>query len=100
MAPQLGGRARGVEVDGRRLDNGQHILIGAYADTLNLMQQLQIAPDDVLLRTPLRITYPDGSGLQLKPGSPVGAFAFAVARYAGWSWRDKLAFGVAATGWS
>jgi squalene-associated FAD-dependent desaturase len=100
MAPQLGGRARGVEVDGRLLDNGQHILIGAYADTLALMQQLEVDVDAALLRTPLRLSYPDGSGLQLKPGSPVIAFAGAVARYAGWSWRDKTAFFAATTGWA
>lgn len=100
MAPQLGGRARGVEVDGRVLDNGQHILIGAYADTLALMQQLEVDLDAALLRTPLRLSYPDGSGLQLRPGSPVPAFAGAVARYAGWSWRDKAAFFAATTGWA
>lgn len=100
MAPQLGGRARGVEVDGRVLDNGQHILIGAYADTLALMQQLDVEIDAALLRTPLRLSYPDGSGLQLKAGSPVTAFAGAVARYAGWSWRDKAAFFAATTGWA
>ncbi|MBC7732415.1 MAG: NAD(P)-binding protein, partial [Bacteriovorax sp.] len=27
MAPQLGGRSRGVDVAGMALDNGQHILI-------------------------------------------------------------------------
>jgi squalene-associated FAD-dependent desaturase len=100
MAPQPGGRARGVEVDGRLLDNGQHILIGAYADTLSLMQQVGVDPDTALLRMPLQIAYPDGSGLQLQPGAPVAAFATAVARYAGWTWRDKLAFAVAATGWA
>jgi len=29
----LGGRARAVELAGRPLDNGQHILLGAYAQT-------------------------------------------------------------------
>jgi hydroxysqualene dehydroxylase len=100
MAPQLGGRARGVEVDGIRLDNGQHILIGAYAETLDLMRWVGIDPDSVLLRTPLRLSYPDGSGLQLKAGQPVAAFASAIARYPGWSWRDKLSFSRAATGWA
>jgi len=37
MAPQLGGRARSVESDGLMLDNGQHIMIGAYVQTLRLM---------------------------------------------------------------
>ena len=37
MAAHWGGRAREVAVDGRALDNGQHILIGAYRRTLALM---------------------------------------------------------------
>jgi squalene-associated FAD-dependent desaturase len=36
-APVLGGRARSVVVDGHRLDNGQHVLLGAYAQTLSLL---------------------------------------------------------------
>jgi protoporphyrinogen oxidase len=32
-ARQVGGRARSVSARGRRLDNGQHILIGAYRET-------------------------------------------------------------------
>jgi hydroxysqualene dehydroxylase len=31
MAPQVGGRAREVMWGGTALDNGQHILIGAYS---------------------------------------------------------------------
>ncbi len=37
-AKVLGGRARRVEVEERRLDNGQHILLGAYAQTLSLLR--------------------------------------------------------------
>ena len=36
-APVLGGRARRVVRDGFRLDNGQHLLLGAYARTLDLV---------------------------------------------------------------
>lgn len=41
-APQAGGRARGYysKTLGAELDNGQHILLGAYKATLNLMQEL------------------------------------------------------------
>jgi hydroxysqualene dehydroxylase len=35
-AVTLGGRARGVVRDGLPLDNGEHLLLGAYADTLAL----------------------------------------------------------------
>lgn len=47
-ARTLGGRARRVEVDGRALDNGLHILIGAYRETLALMQR--VAPGAATFR--------------------------------------------------
>jgi squalene-associated FAD-dependent desaturase len=37
-AQVLGGRARRVDIDGRTIDNGQHILLGAYAQTLALLR--------------------------------------------------------------
>ena len=39
-APRPGGRARAISLHGQRLDNGQHILIGAYTDTLDLLHSL------------------------------------------------------------
>ena len=41
----LGGRARSITIEGRTLDNGQHILLGAYRDTLDLMRQVGAAPE-------------------------------------------------------
>lgn len=61
-ARTLGGRARGVEIDGRLLDNGQHILLGAYAATLGLMRTVGVDPRRTLLRLPLQMRYPPGSG--------------------------------------
>lgn len=100
MAPQWGGRAREVDFGDAVLDNGQHILIGAYSQTLALMRLVDVDIDQALLRTPLRVTYPDGAGLQLAPGSPILAFASAVLRYPGWRWRDKQALLLTATGWA
>ncbi|WP_291993158.1 hydroxysqualene dehydroxylase HpnE [Candidatus Accumulibacter sp. ACC003] len=59
-AKQLGGRARSVTLSGQRqrLDNGQHILIGAYRETLRLMQQVGVAPARVLHRLPLQVSFP------------------------------------------
>ena len=37
QAKTLGGRARRVVVDGIALDNGQHVLLGAYRQTLALI---------------------------------------------------------------
>ncbi|PKO38965.1 MAG: hypothetical protein CVU33_06780 [Betaproteobacteria bacterium HGW-Betaproteobacteria-6] len=59
----LGGRARGVEMDGRRLDNGQHILLGAYRDTLALMRRVGANPDELLDRRPLQVV--DNTGFHL-----------------------------------
>ena len=57
-AKQLGGRARSVEVNGHTLDNGQHILVGAYAETLRLMRLVGINPERVLKRLPLELNFP------------------------------------------
>jgi squalene-associated FAD-dependent desaturase len=100
-----GGRARRVDssFNGQplALDNGQHILIGAYSETLRLMQTLGVAPGSSLLRLPLRLQFPNGEGLALPrsavfaawPGGPrwpaawQAAWGIAMAR--GWSWGDK-----------
>ncbi|XYJ08594.1 hydroxysqualene dehydroxylase HpnE [Telluria sp. B2] len=61
-ARTLGGRARGVEVQGKTLDNGQHILLGAYDRTLGLLKRVGVDPASALLRLPLQMRYPAGSG--------------------------------------
>jgi len=61
-ARTLGGRARAVDLDGRLLDNGQHILLGAYTETLNLLNRVGVDPKTALLRLPLQMRYPEGSG--------------------------------------
>ncbi len=99
MAAQLGGRARGVDIDGMMLDNGQHILIGAYTETLRLMRTVGVNLNDVLLRTPLRFIDAQGQGLILNPGAPVPQFAAAVLRHGQWRWRDKVALLAVAAGW-
>ncbi len=60
----LGGRARSVEIAGQTLDNGQHILLGAYSETLSLMRQIGINPDRVFDRRPLQVA--DNSGFHLR----------------------------------
>lgn len=99
MAPQLGGRARSVELDGAELDNGQHILIGAYTRTLALMRTVGVDPDAVLQRLPLDLTFADGRGLFMTPGRPVPALLRAVWRRAGWSIGERLALLRASGGW-
>jgi len=60
----LGGRARRVSLDGVDLDNGQHVLIGAYRETLRLMRKVGADPDELLLRLPLELRYADGFHLR------------------------------------
>ena len=54
-ARATGGRARafsghGVQGEPLVLDNGQHILIGAYSESLRLMRQVGVDVDSALLR--------------------------------------------------
>jgi squalene-associated FAD-dependent desaturase len=51
-----GGRARRITSQGRELDNGQHILIGAYSELFHMMHQVGV-PSDALLRLPLEVKY-------------------------------------------
>ena len=62
-ARTLGGRARRVDLHDYALDNGQHILLGAYSATLALIKTLGINTSTALLRLPLQMCYPaSGSG--------------------------------------
>jgi len=56
----LGGRARGLEIHGLALDNGQHLLLGAYTQTLALIAAVspQDERDAGLLRLPLALDQP------------------------------------------
>lgn len=98
-----GGRARRVmaSVNGQpvALDNGQHILIGAYAETLRLMKDLGVDASASFLRLPLAMQFPDGSGLRL-PDWPAPLDAFAgILTAGGWSWADKLSLLKVALRW-
>ncbi len=59
-APQAGGRARGVTLSHATLDNGQHLCLGAYQATLQLLAQAGLAEQDVFLRLPLALYMHDG----------------------------------------
>ncbi|MDH5444553.1 MAG: hydroxysqualene dehydroxylase HpnE [Gammaproteobacteria bacterium] len=55
-ARQLGGRARRVPFNEQGVDNGQHLLIGAYKDTLTLIESLGVNLEEKFLRQPLDLT--------------------------------------------
>lgn len=61
-ARTLGGRARRVSFDGRELDNGQHIMLGAYSETLRIMRAVGVDPGSAVLTLPLQMRYPPGAG--------------------------------------
>lgn len=90
-----GGRARATHIDGFEVDNGQHILVGAYTETLRLMRTVGADPARLLRRTPLRFEFP-GEFLMSAPsfGIPVPAplhTAFALLLARGLDWREKIA---------
>ncbi|CAG9932708.1 hydroxysqualene dehydroxylase HpnE [Candidatus Nitrotoga arctica] len=55
-AKQLGGRARGVWHNDVQLDNGQHILLGCYHHTLQLIEQVGGNIEHDFLHLPLQLT--------------------------------------------
>jgi hydroxysqualene dehydroxylase len=57
--PVPGGRARRIVSQGEALDNGQHILIGAYSALFGVMREVGV-PSDALLRLPLEVRYAKG----------------------------------------
>jgi squalene-associated FAD-dependent desaturase len=58
-----GGRARRIRISshgqGNELDNGQHILVGAYTELFGLMRTVGV-PSDAVLRIPLELRYTTG----------------------------------------
>jgi squalene-associated FAD-dependent desaturase len=101
MAPQAGGRARSQSADahGLRLDNGQHILIGAYTATLDLMRHVGADPDRLLQRLPLTLVDAHGRGLRMPTGPALPAFGRGVLAHPDWPLSARLALLRAATGW-
>ncbi|MGQ0709469.1 MAG: hydroxysqualene dehydroxylase HpnE [Rhodoferax sp.] len=90
-----GGRARGLDLqlpDGTstRVDNGQHILIGAYQACLGLMRSVGVDPAHALDRRGLALCSPDGAGLRLSTALPAPLDAvWGVLRARGWSWAQR-----------
>jgi hydroxysqualene dehydroxylase len=63
---QLGGRARSVAVESNsqivQLDNGQHIMLGAYHETLKLLAEVGVTESQAFLRLPLDLETLDAHG--------------------------------------
>ena len=97
-APVLGGRARRVERDGLPLDNGQHLLLGAYVRTLELLARVhgERAARAQFVRRPLTIvpfSEAQSDGLTMLARLAPGRLGLLVGLLSarGLSWRDRIA---------
>jgi len=92
----LGQRANGQEIT---LDNGQHILIGAYRACLRLMRMVGVDTETALLRLPLTLVFPDGTGLTLPDAPSPWDALLGIARARGWRWSARAALLARAARW-
>lgn len=91
----LGGRARSTQISSPAgpitVDNGQHILVGAYRETLRLIGAVGVDPITVLRRTPLHLEFP-GEFRMVAPHLPAPLHtAFALLGARGLDWKEKWA---------
>jgi len=87
--PVPGGRARRIATEGRSLDNGQHILVGAYATLFSLMHAVGV-PSESVLRIPLELHYADGFAFRaFYLPAPLGLAAGLLAAR-GLPWRERF----------
>ena len=100
---ELGGRARSVNLNGLTLDNGQHILIGAYRATLALMARVGLRPEQLLLRQKLSLKDKSGKGFSLVGFewlSPSLRFLIGTLNCTNWTFKDKYSLISLAAKWS
>ncbi len=89
-ARQLGGRARSLRWNGHTLDNGQHILLGAYSETLSLLKLAGVDQAKALLRLPLQLTMQPGFELRACHSLPAPLHILCGLMLArGLSWRER-----------
>lgn len=89
-ARQLGGRARGVPHQQTQLDNGQHLLLGCYRDTLALIEKVGGDIEADFLRLPLQLDLHGHFSLQA-PRLPAPLHLLvALLGAQGLSWPDRL----------
>jgi hydroxysqualene dehydroxylase len=85
----LGGRARVVAKEGLRIDNGQHLFLGAYTETQRLLRRVGVSPKAFAVR-PLDLHYPGLFRLQAArlpaPFHLLGGLLSAK----GLSWKERL----------
>jgi squalene-associated FAD-dependent desaturase len=91
-SPHLGGRARRVDHGGVALDNGQHLLIGAYREALALLDRVHEGAPPIL-RVPLELRVGDEMHVRAPAWRAPWHLAAALARARGLSWRERASAG-------
>ena len=87
-----GGRARRVEYRGALLDNGQHLLLGAYRDTLALMREVGVPANGAAPLPAHARAFPAASTLRApRLPAPLHLAVGARARARALRWRDRWA---------
>ena len=86
-----GGRARRVDIRGMPLDNGIHILIGAYRETLELMRMVGCDAREALLRVPLDWDIHGAFRFAAAPLPAPWHLAVGLMRVRGAPWRERWA---------
>ncbi len=88
-APQAGGRARSVSFGTKTVDNGQHVLMGAYQHFLKLLDILKIPENKVLKRMPFNF-YTSQQRLNLKTSPAPLHLLFGLLKAKGFSLSEKM----------
>jgi len=92
-APHVGGRARALDVGGERLDNGQHLLLGAYTATFAAMRRVGVDPENAFHRQALALEMQDREQifrLRVGAGPVMPALTLALARAHGLRPAERL----------
>ncbi len=88
--PMNNGHAQSQTKTHVKLDNGQHVLLGAYTQTLSLMQDVGVDVPAVLQNLPLDLRYPDGTGFAMSGQSlTTWHLLKAILKTKGWNWKEK-----------
>ncbi|MDR2031739.1 MAG: hydroxysqualene dehydroxylase HpnE, partial [Azoarcus sp.] len=86
----LGGRARAVRKEGWTLDNGQHLLLGAYTEFARLLRLTGVSPRQ-FERLPLTLLIPGQLHLRAVALPAPLHLAVGLARARDLGWRERLA---------
>ena len=93
-AKQLGGRARSIFANEMHIDNGQHLLLGAYESTLGLLRNIGVHETNVLQRQPLSLHWfhSNGKKISISTAKLPAPFHLAWGLFTakGLSWKDRF----------